>query len=314
MPGIIDQPVAIVRSIGEEVEQRERFLRSRLNTGAKIVMVNRWNIIVLLLVSSVGCARWEFSLLREHWDGELKGIAKAAMRENVAGDSRLCEHDYAQGWTQGYESILRGGNGEPPLIPPTEYMDPFSRRPSQADRVNVWRDGFIAGVAVAHERGVSGYARLPGGLPRDPASLQSPFYCRDTVEFSSPPSTRTVLPSPLPAVLKDETNDAKKSKPLGSEPSTSKPMDKHKSLDNDDLLSPIDKPDKARPEKLPSPKAKTPTANSLDDDSVMNSFQRLDQAAAVAKQSGWIVPLPPVRQDRIAETNSEGLLSALPKR
>jgi hypothetical protein len=288
---------------------------------------------MILLLNTAGCVRWEFSLLRDHWDGELASMARAAMREHSAGDPQLCEHDYSEGWVAGYENILRGGNGDPPLVPPTEYMDPFTRRPSQSNRVNCWHDGYLAGAEAARQRGVAGYAKIPGSVPRDAAMLQPPFYCNDLREASAPMVSPTKsLPAPLPAVLKQQ-DDLEESPAAGAPTEVLQPTAPRNDLEagESQLLSPSDTKSPAEPATLPAPLPAPNKANEEKDDdlllpdaaalplegpadSVANSFQRLHQAAATARNAGWHVPLPPVRQDRVAETPVPVPREAQPRR
>lgn len=291
--------------------------------GFCTVTLKRATLILLLLGCTIGCTRWEVSLRRDHWDAELRGLSQAAMREQMPRDPRLADFDYNAGWRAGYERVLRGGDFDPPLAPPPEYFDPLSRREGQTQRVCFWHDGFVAGVAVAREVGVEKYFELPSGSPRPEATLQSPFYTADLTaqtDFATETSP-TNLPSPLPPIIDEPTAGRESTKPSESQSvMESKDAIKQEGPSPSDRKSapsnkpPVDQePNKA---KLlpPEPEVISPLAEPValraaeiidlksSEQAVPNeSVDSLDQAAGELRASGWMVPLPPPREGRVAE-------------
>jgi hypothetical protein len=84
-------------------------------------------------------------------------------------------HDYAQGFKDGYAHYLfRGGNGEPPPLPPRHYRALRYQTPEGYQAIEDWFAGFRHGAGVAqhsgHRRWITGPsslagAEIPGPIP-----------------------------------------------------------------------------------------------------------------------------------------------------
>ncbi len=307
----------------------------------------RATLTLLLLGSTVGCTRWELSLRRESWDVELRSMTQAAMQRYAAMDSRLTNSDFAAGWKAGYENILRGGAGDPPLVPPKQYLNPASRREGEGQRVNAWHDGFITGAAAARDSGLDSYSHLPTGLPQSEAMLGSPFYSAELPPPASPATSQALptLPAPLPPVFRQPNLSEPLPEPVtvlesppnhspnnstatteSASPSDRIPADKPQSLPKPLTPSapgPNDsneaKPFPTQPESV-IPSVKPISARSMIQDQMMQdrvtlfsaptttpststeAFESLQQSAGQLRASGWIVPVPPARDGRVAES------------
>lgn len=60
--------------------------------------------------------------------------------------------DYGDGWKEGYCSVLAGGNGLPPVIPPRRYWDPSPLSLHVPGGQQDWLQGFLSGATRARQQ------------------------------------------------------------------------------------------------------------------------------------------------------------------
>src|SRR5205807_2557372 len=83
----------------------------------------------------------------------------------------ISEHseDYAQGFKDGYaEYLYRGGDGEPPLLPPKRYRHVRYQTPQGYMAAEDWFAGYRHGAAVAHHTGARRWITGPTGWQPEP--------------------------------------------------------------------------------------------------------------------------------------------------
>src|SRR5437763_11551304 len=86
----------------------------------------------------------------------------------VSGSDGPCKRndDYAQGFKDGYtEYLYRGGDGEPPLLPPLRYRHVKYQTPQGYGAVEDWFAGYRHGAGVARDTGARRWITGPTGLP-----------------------------------------------------------------------------------------------------------------------------------------------------
>lgn len=108
------------------------------------------------MILSCGCAltsdaRYEFTQTmraRSAWRDFDKGL----LFSSHSGD-------YALGWKAGFRSVLVGGDGRPPVVPPRRYWDPTIFRGCNISKQQDWMQGFAAGAVAARRHSGQHYIR-----------------------------------------------------------------------------------------------------------------------------------------------------------
>lgn len=67
--------------------------------------------------------------------------------------------DYARGWKAGFRSVLVGGDGRPPVLPPRRYWDPSLFRDCSNAGQQEWLKGFSAGAVAAKSHNKQHFVR-----------------------------------------------------------------------------------------------------------------------------------------------------------
>jgi hypothetical protein len=100
---------------------------------------------------------------------EMCGHANDAWRGVVAHDpEQHFSTAYADGFHRGFiDYVERGGNGEPPAMPPMCYRYPVLRSPEQQQAIDDWFAGFRHGSTIAREQGWRNGVIVPIGRPPD---------------------------------------------------------------------------------------------------------------------------------------------------
>src|ERR1043165_3525817 len=95
--------------------------------------------------------------------------AEAAWSEICAAEEATAHSsDYAAGFKDGYaEYLLRGGEGEPPLVAPCKYHDLRYQTPQGYQAIQDWFSGYRHGAAVARQSGVRRWITGPSALATD---------------------------------------------------------------------------------------------------------------------------------------------------
>ena len=114
--------------------------------------------------------------------------------------------DYAQGFKDGFAHYLfRGGNGEPPPLPPRHYRKLSYQTPQGYQAIEDWFAGFRHGASMARQNGyrqwITGPSplRCPEPAPALPAVAPSPV--------APEPSSRETLPTPMPVPPEEARDD-----------------------------------------------------------------------------------------------------------
>jgi hypothetical protein len=120
-------------------------------------------------------------------------MAKAAWSEVVAAHGEgAYSADYRTGFIAGFMDFVdKGGNGEPPPVPPRRYWNYVHRDPEGYQASQDWFSGFRHGAAVA--QAAVGHPTIMSSLlvgPLDPWGASAPM-----AEILPPP--REELPPPL---------------------------------------------------------------------------------------------------------------------
>jgi hypothetical protein len=101
--------------------------------------------------------------------------------------------DYAHGFKAGFaEFLFRGGDGEPPLMPPLRYRDIRYQNERGYSAVQDWFAGYRHGSTLAHDSGARKW--ITG-----PSSLQAHLEAMEAHDHG--PTGGTVEPLPLPPPL-----------------------------------------------------------------------------------------------------------------
>jgi hypothetical protein len=130
--------------------------------------------------------------------------AHQAWRDTVAScPEKRFSSAYADGFCHGFvDYVRRGGNGEPPAIPPMCYRYPIVRTPEQQQAIEDWFAGFRHGAAVALDQGWRNGVIIP--ISRPPA-IDLVRFRQDIVPTAPlvpppldlpPPEPREELPPP----------------------------------------------------------------------------------------------------------------------
>ena len=67
--------------------------------------------------------------------------------------------DYACGWKAGFRSVLVGGDGRPPVVPPRRYWNPAIVHGCNISRQQDWMKGFAVGAVAARSHSGQHYIR-----------------------------------------------------------------------------------------------------------------------------------------------------------
>jgi len=96
----------------------------------------------------------------------IHSIAQKAWLEIQNGDPQAYSPDYAAGFECGFvEYVDRGGNGEPPAVPPQHYERGVLRSPEGQAKIEDWYNGYRHGAATARESGLREKVIIPIGRP-----------------------------------------------------------------------------------------------------------------------------------------------------
>ncbi|QDS92001.1 hypothetical protein FF011L_07370 [Roseimaritima multifibrata] len=163
-----------------------------------------------MLLGLSGCVSWEFTGRRAAWRVETRAMADTAFQNQFGANAKQtgCTEDYRAGWLDGYTDVLRGGSGQPPVVPDSRYWGPGVRHAENTHRVGEWHQGFIDGAEAALVCGQQGYATVPGSMPAQPHPAPQAIYTASCHADLAPdgmvnnsPSPLPPLPTPLPPTL-----------------------------------------------------------------------------------------------------------------
>jgi hypothetical protein len=127
--------------------------------------------------------------------------------------------DYALGFKDGFATYLfKGGNGEPPPVPPRQYRKLKYQSPQGYQAVEEWFAGYRHGASVAHQDGYRQWVTGPSALRQWNQNFQfleaAPerlVPAKDPLEQLPPPR-----PEPGPGQAKKETGPAARKAPPNS--------------------------------------------------------------------------------------------------
>jgi hypothetical protein len=121
-----------------------------------------------------------------------------------SGPRGACE-DYAQGFKDGYaEYLLRGGDGEPPLVAPQHYRHVRYQNPQGFQAIESWFAGYRHGAAVARDTGARRWITGPSALHGEPSGAVSqeapPLIVEPTsvIKERPPLEDHGAMPAPMP--------------------------------------------------------------------------------------------------------------------
>ena len=133
-----------------------------------------------------------------------------ARKEDPGG---RCSTDYADGFKDGFADYLyRGGDGEPPPLPPNRYRALRYQTPLGYQAIEDWFDGFRRGALEAKQGGYRQWVTGPSSLrsaalppPAAPGPAPAPVAAPLIIP---PPPAAEELPPPRPAPPKEEKQSA----------------------------------------------------------------------------------------------------------
>jgi hypothetical protein len=152
-------------------------------------------------------------------------LAQSAWKEvQRASPEKPYSNDYANGFKDGFANYLfRGGNGEPPPLPPAHYRKLRYQTPQGYQAIEDWFAGYRHGAVAARQNGYRQWITGPSGLggtgPLLPLSEPGPnppkFGGSPPLEMAPPPAPASpgaqrqrpgapltsTVPAPLPAIF-----------------------------------------------------------------------------------------------------------------
>lgn len=103
-------------------------------------------MLIVVLIGACGCS----AVRNEHYAIKQTLRAHQAWRSFDTGVVvSIHSIDYASGWKSGFYSVLTGGDGRPPVLPPRRYWDPPFLCHPDPQGLREWRAGFQCGAATA---------------------------------------------------------------------------------------------------------------------------------------------------------------------
>ena len=187
--------------------------------------------LAALCLGSTGCALVHDSAslatfkMRESAQDFCEGVRNRQWARETWADIRRANQkveysrDYEDGFKDGFEQYLyRGGNCEPPPLPPKRYRTVRFQTPWGYQAIQNWFDGFRHGAAVARDSGYRDWITGPSALRAEcgpPAEWEvaepAPPIGIDVLPPPTP--TDTPLPPPTPVQPNDGDNQSKVSQP-----------------------------------------------------------------------------------------------------
>lgn len=125
-------------------------------------------------------------------------MGKEALATNQAlHTGEACSRDFADGFVDGYARYLdKGGDGNPPPLPPRRYWRVHCRTPEGKQVVEEYFAGFRAGSAAAIASGFRSVDTVATSLPPRPPRAASAGWATAEAEPSALPSDESALPVP----------------------------------------------------------------------------------------------------------------------
>lgn len=107
-------------------------------------------IVLVSMILTSGCA----TVLDCRYQLGLTLRTQRAWSEFDSGHLLISDYSshYGDGWKEGYCSVLAGGNGLPPVIPPRRYWDPSPLSLHAPGGQQDWLQGFLSGAARARQQ------------------------------------------------------------------------------------------------------------------------------------------------------------------
>lgn len=182
-------------------------------------------MIMIVLVGASGCS----AVRNEHQAMNQAIRAHHAWRSFDTGVF-ISSHsaDYALGWKSGYRSVMAGGDGRPPVIPPKRYWDPQFFRQSDPQGQSEWHQGFLCGAANALKKPAQHFVRPLRTQCHIPQPQAIPHPSEPYV-YEPPSSVPYEAAAPLPENTANQqlTIEPLATKPLATEPLTTRPLIDH---------------------------------------------------------------------------------------
>lgn len=101
--------------------------------------------------------------------------------------------DFARGWKAGFRSVLVGGDGRPPVVPPRRYWNPTPLRECNHADQQEWLSGFAAGAKAARCHTTHHPIRPFLSSCCNPSYLEGPYSASEVVapilNFQSTPAS-----------------------------------------------------------------------------------------------------------------------------
>ena len=157
---------------------------------------------ILLLTLASGC----LNQIRDEFDDTRvanfnRNLAWAAFCEASPLYCNIdCPYSFKLGFTSGFIAVANGGNGCPPVFPPSSrvFSTAWLDDGTPEEKRNAWYDGYAHGVLAANQTGASDINRIPARLPHRQVFDPS-------VPNSAPSEFAPLLPSPTPVRMYAET-------------------------------------------------------------------------------------------------------------
>ncbi len=123
--------------------------------------------------------------------------ANDAWREARACMSKECaNHDFADGFKEGYFAVATGSGSCPPVVPPPKYFHTRYQSTEGQWHVNQWYAGYQRGAIAADRHGRALWADVPTqdgpGCPCAEAAMTTDAYHTNVIEVPN----ETVAPQP----------------------------------------------------------------------------------------------------------------------
>lgn len=123
--------------------------------------MKRIGLSLCLLGSVVGCAQ-----IKDYTDDTMIGIRDEYASHTAWKRWQDCYADveykshFAEGFMDGYQSMMAGGNGCQPALPPRDYWQVCYQNPEGQEKIRQWFNGYSHGVLAASQDGVEGINQI----------------------------------------------------------------------------------------------------------------------------------------------------------
>ncbi|MEM7313290.1 MAG: hypothetical protein AAF497_09075, partial [Planctomycetota bacterium] len=134
-------------------------------------------------------------------------------------------HHYAAGWKKGYQAVMRGADGTPPVVAPQKYWGAFYQCGKGHAAADDWFRGYGDGACAAKQC-CGSYVDVP--YSANVVGIQDPYYCsQDSCGYACDPYlTEPIVEAPPETYYSEESQTESTETSVESKPDApSKPND-----------------------------------------------------------------------------------------